>query len=143
MDRRPSPLMLVVRVGSLLLLAACGGGGARPAEGPGALTSSNCPPADSAGAVTPQNADVAILATVRIEQLRVEEAPRTATELPSSTPVQIVECDERVNLERPVRAGRTYRNVEIRYRLMTRIDTAAARAAVDSAVARADTARRP
>lgn len=141
MDRRPSPLMLVVRVGSLLLLAACGGGGgARPADGPGALTSSSCPPADSAGAVTPENADVAILATVRIDELRVEEAPRTTTELPSGPPAHIVECDERVNLERPVRAGRTYRNVEIRYRLMTRVDTAAARATVDSA---AEAAGRP
>ena len=126
----------------LAALAACGGGGgARPAEGPGALASSSCPPADSVGAVTPENADIAIIATVEIDELRVVEAPRAATEFPARTVA--VECDERRNLERPVRAGRTYRDVRIDYRLMTRVDSAAVLRALADSVAARDTTRRP
>lgn len=143
-------------VACALLLAACGGG-ARPGgaeTGPAAslasdsapgLAAAECAAADSAGAVTLADADIAIVAEVRARSVQHREAPRAGVSFPAGTPADTVSCDTRRNLERPVRAGRTYRDVEVRYRAMFRIDTAAVLRAVADSAARAagDTARVP
>ncbi|HEU0053459.1 MAG TPA: hypothetical protein VFQ39_09795, partial [Longimicrobium sp.] len=72
------------------------------------------------------DADIAITATVRARELRHAEAPRTETRITGTALADSLSCDTRSNLERPARAGRTYRDVRIDYRLRVRIDTAAA-----------------
>lgn len=138
------------------LLAACGGG-ARPGgaeTGPAAPLASDslsaaaaaaCAAADSAEAVTLAEADIAIVAEARARSVQHREAPRTSVSFPTGTPADTVSCDTRRNLDRPVRAGRTYRDVEVRYRAMMRIDTAAVLRAVADSAARVagDTARVP
>jgi hypothetical protein len=149
--RRLVPAAL--RVLALLAFAACGGGGARPGAeataGPSAAsaldvgrTAAAAPcPADTIPAA---EADIAFDATVRIESLEHRERPRTRVAFPGETPADTLSCDARRNLERPVRAGRTYRDVQLDYRLRVRLDTAAVlRAIADSAAAVPDTARRP
>ena len=137
------------------LLAACGGGargGGGAETGPAASLASDslsaaaeCAGADSADAVTLADADIAIVAEVRARSVRHREAPRTSVTFPGASPADSASCDTRRNLERPVRAGRTYRDVEVRYRAMMRIDTAAVLRAVRDSAARVagDTARVP
>ena len=142
-----------LRVLALLALAACGGGARTGAEGPaGPSASAGSVEAGSAAAgaapcaadtIPAAEADIAFDATVRIESLEHREAPRTRASFPGETPADTLSCDARRNLERPVRAGRTYRDVQLDYRLRVRLDTAAVLRAVDSAAAVPDTARRP
>jgi hypothetical protein len=131
-----------------LALAACGGGGARSgdgaaprlAAGDSVVGAAECPP-DSAEDVA--NADIAIVATVRARSLEHREQPRSRVDFPGAGARDTLSCDTRTNLERPVRAGRTYRDVEVRYRATVRLDTAAVLRMVDSVTAARDTARRP
>ncbi|HEX2206022.1 MAG TPA: hypothetical protein VHG91_22090 [Longimicrobium sp.] len=135
------------------LLAACGGGcahaGVSPSADPAAasasdsLTAAACEAADSAGAVSLADADIAIVTTVRARSVQHREAPRADVSFPGATPADTVECDTRRNLDRPVRARRTYRDVEVRYRAMTRIDTAAVLRAVEDSARAAGAAREP
>jgi hypothetical protein len=127
----------------LAAIAACGGGGARPAEGPraDALAAADsagraCPPVDSAAL---RSADIVVEATVQAREVRFREAPRGSVKFPGAGARDTLSCDVRANLDRPVRPGRTYRNVRVDYRLMVRLDSAAAPA--DSA--RPDSVRRP
>ncbi|HEU4451600.1 MAG TPA: hypothetical protein VFR81_01030 [Longimicrobium sp.] len=130
-----------------LALVACGGGGARSGDGAAprlaagdSAAAAECPP-DSAEDV--RNADVAIVATVRARSLEHREPPRTRVGFPGEGARDTLSCDTRTNLERPVRARRTYRDVEVRYRATVRLDTALARMMADSVTAARDTARRP
>jgi hypothetical protein len=86
---------------------------------------------------------VAIVATVRARSLEHREQPRSRVGFPGAGARDTLSCDTRTNLERPVRAGRTYRDVEVRYRATVRLDTAAVLRMVDSVTAARDTARRP
>lgn len=136
---------LAVAVPALALLSACGGsgGGARPAEGPEARQASAiC--AAAADTVAAADAVIAIDATVRAEALEHRVEPRASVRFSGDTPADTLSCSERRNLDRPVRAGRTYRDVQIDYHLRVRLDTAAVfRAVADSVAAVRDTARRP
>jgi hypothetical protein len=118
------------------------GDGAAPrlAAGDSAGVSAECPP-DSADDVG--NADVAIVATVRARSLEHRTQPKSRVDFPGAGVRDTLSCDKRTNLDRPVRAGRTYRDVEVRYRATVRLDTAAVLRMVDSVTAARDTARRP
>jgi hypothetical protein len=123
-------------------LAACGGGArsgdVAPRLAAGDSASAACP-TDSAA---PRDADLEITATVRARSLEHRVPPRADVSFPGTTG-DTLSCDTRRNLERPVRAGRTYRDVEVRYRMSVRLDTALARLMGDSVAAGRDTARSP
>jgi len=135
----------------LAVLVACGGGGGgRGADGASpraaaadtsASVAAPCPDDSAALAEAVCQADVAIVATVRAEELRHAQAPRSSVAFPGAGARDTLSCDTRRNLDRPVRAGRTYRDVEVRYRLMVRLDSL--QVVADSAAAARDTARRP
>jgi len=148
MNRPLARTASLAALAAALALAGCGGGGARSgdgaaprlAAGDSAGVSAECPP-DSAEDV--RNADVAVVATVRARSLEHHAQPRSRVGFPGAGARDTLSCDTRSNLERPVRAGRTYRDVEVRYRATVRLDTAAVMRMVDSATAARDTARRP
>lgn len=116
----------------------------RPPAGPlpassgpvgGVAASSSCPPADSVAASAP-GAAISIRATIRADELRADSPVESSVRTGGTAVRSAVSCDERVNLDRPVRPGQTYRDVEIRYRLDVQIDSSIARALARDSVRR-------
>lgn len=127
---------------AFLLAAACGGSAreGRPAPVAGdsarlasAAADSACAAADT---LADEDADILVRATVRVRELRHNEAPRASVSFPGTGARDTVSCTVRTNLPRPVEPGRTYRNVTVRLLVRTRIDTAAAVPRVDTAAAK-------
>jgi hypothetical protein len=107
------------------LLAGCGG--ARPGgagEGASALRSTTCPAPDTA-AIPADDAAIAVAATVRAREVRFADEPRTLVSVRGDSAAR-ASCDVRRGLPRPVRAGETYRDVEVRWRLAVPLDSAGA-----------------
>jgi len=137
-----------MRAGRALLLAALAAApacaGARPPAGPlpaaagpvgNVAASSSCPPVDSVAASAPGVA-ISIRATIRADELRADSRPESSERTGGTAVRSALSCDERVNLDRPIRPGQTYRDVEIRYRLDVQIDSSIARALARDSVRR-------
>ena len=125
-DHRRAPTTTACALAAALLLAACGGAsrGAAPAAAAGmardTLSAACAAPDTAADALV----GIAIDATVRAKEVQFREAPRTGVRLSGTPGTGTLSCTQRTNLPRPVRAGETYRDVEVRWRLRATTDTA-------------------
>ncbi|MDB4951069.1 MAG: hypothetical protein JWM27_3718 [Gemmatimonadetes bacterium] len=115
----PSPHRVEARSGLAMADTAWGSGG--------------CALVDSMGtAPTAANADVAIVAHVHAQSVRVERAENVRASFPGQGARDTVSCVVRTNLPHPLQPGRTYHDVTLDLRILTRFDTAAVRAAADT-----------
>jgi len=89
-----------------------------------AASGGGCALADSAQAVPEvENADVAIVAHVHAQRVRVDRREGVAVSFPGRGARDTVSCVVRSNLPHPLQPGRTYRDVDLTLRILTRFDT--------------------
>jgi hypothetical protein len=70
---------------------------------------------------TPKNPEIEVSADVRARELRFAEVPETEVRFPGTPGRESVWGSGRKNLPDEVRAGTTYRNVEVRLRIADRL----------------------
>jgi hypothetical protein len=119
-----------------VLLAACAGSARAQSAGTdtaalatrhaaaGSPVRGGCVWGDSAQqAAAVADADVAIVAHVHAQSVRVSEARGTGVSFPLAAPGDSTACVVRSTLPHPLQRGRTYHDVDIDLRITTRLDT--------------------
>jgi hypothetical protein len=72
--------------------------------------------------VSNREPDVEMAARVRAKELRFECKPQVELGAHANAPATVEHTSERDNLPDEVEPGKTYRNVEVRWRLAARLD---------------------
>jgi hypothetical protein len=69
----------------------------------------------------PETADITFTATVSAEQVRFDEVPETSVTFTAAPQRESASGSDRVNLPERVKAAVTYRDVQVDYRLASRL----------------------